>query len=190
MSGAIFYRGQSQIDGGPIVAIATNLTRKSKNEKTGDMIQTFFLRGDVNPFDAVMSGTDRSVCGNCPMRWKHGSIGACYVNVAKALCNVWQAYKRGTYPWLEGKFVKKLKAKPLRLGTYGNPSSVPLALLKWITGESTGWTGYEHNWRTCDQRLKQLCMASVESEEGMQEAIKKGWRTFRVKTETGVLLPK
>ena len=46
LRGVVIYRGVSRIDGRPIVAIAT---LKTDNEKTGDMIQTWILRADVDP---------------------------------------------------------------------------------------------------------------------------------------------
>ena len=46
MSGFIIYEGPSQIDGAPIVAIAT---LKSRNRKNGAMIQTWILRAYMHP---------------------------------------------------------------------------------------------------------------------------------------------
>jgi len=59
-NGAIVYQGPSMIDGAPIVAIVTGLTRKSKNEKTGNMAQVFILRADMSPLQAIASGADGS----------------------------------------------------------------------------------------------------------------------------------
>jgi hypothetical protein len=41
-------------------------------------------------------------------------------------------------------------------------------------------TGYTHQWRTCDQALKDYCMASVDSHEEYVLAKSMGWRCFRV----------
>ena len=62
MKGIVFYRGPSQIDGKPIVAVAT---LKSNNRKTGDMIQTWILRSMMSPIRALATGGDRSICGDC-----------------------------------------------------------------------------------------------------------------------------
>ena len=69
MAGFIFYRGASPIDGAPIVAVAT---LKSANSKTGDMVQTWILREDISPLDAIGSGEDASICGNCAHRGRKG----------------------------------------------------------------------------------------------------------------------
>ena len=47
--GFILYEGASMLDGAPIVVIAT---MKTSNRKTGDMVQTWILRSDVNPVEA------------------------------------------------------------------------------------------------------------------------------------------
>ncbi len=41
-----------------------------------------------------------------------------------------------------------------------------------------GHVGYTHQWRTCEQKFKDLIMASTEDTKGQLEANKKGWRTF------------
>ena len=43
--GFIIYDGPSMLDGEPIVAIAT---MKTSNRKTGEMVQVWILRSDVN----------------------------------------------------------------------------------------------------------------------------------------------
>ena len=51
--GFILWEGFSPFDGAPIVAIAT---MKSVNEKTGNQVQTFIIRTDMKPADAVDQG--------------------------------------------------------------------------------------------------------------------------------------
>ena len=48
-NGYILYQGPSNIDGKPIVVIATGFANKSANGKTGDMIQTWIIREDIAP---------------------------------------------------------------------------------------------------------------------------------------------
>ena len=66
--GVVLYEGPSLLDGQPIVVIATGLARLSANPKTGDMVQTWVLCRDVDPFAAIHNGQDVSVCGDCPLR--------------------------------------------------------------------------------------------------------------------------
>ena len=61
----IIYQGPSLIDGKPIIAIAT---LNSRNGKTGEMIQTWIMRSDIEPHKAIKTGEDSSVCGDCPHR--------------------------------------------------------------------------------------------------------------------------
>ena len=64
-NGFVIYEGPSLIDGAPIVVIATGLVRKSRNPKTGWMIQTWIMRADIAPNIALRKRLDRSVCGDC-----------------------------------------------------------------------------------------------------------------------------
>ena len=67
-----------------------------------------------------------------------------------------------------------------RAGAYGDPAFVPYGVWYLLYGEATEGTGYTHQWRTCDQRLKEYLMASVESEAEAAEATAMGWRYYRV----------
>lgn len=74
ITGVVFYEGPSRIDGAPIIGIATFGT---SNEKTGNLVQTWILRSDVHPIDAINSGEDASICGSCPLLGlDSASIGA------------------------------------------------------------------------------------------------------------------
>ena len=50
--GYILYEGPSQIDGAPIVVIVNKIDG-SDNAKTGAMVQTFIIRSDVAPTEAL-----------------------------------------------------------------------------------------------------------------------------------------
>ena len=62
------WRGNSLIDGAEIVVLMSGITRKSINGKTLDMIQISIVRTDVSPLEAVQTGLDRSICGDCKLR--------------------------------------------------------------------------------------------------------------------------
>ena len=185
MAGFIFYRGPSPIDGAPIVAIAT---LKSKNAKTGDMVQTWILREDASPLDAIASGEDQSICGNCTHRGRKGKKRTCYVDVGKAPMGVWKAYHRGQYIDLSddpGTIAILIAQRIVRMGAYGDPAMVPVKQWRMLLAESAGRTGYTHAWkRMWAQALKEYVMASVDSVAEQDLARSMGWRTFRVRTET------
>jgi hypothetical protein len=121
--GVILYRGPSLIDGTPIVCVATGLARKSKNPKTGKLIQTYILADDSQtPVEAWKSGGDKAICGQCPHRGT-----TCYVDVTKGPLSVYRAVQRGTYPQFDPKLHARLfRGRVVRLGSYGDPAAVPL----------------------------------------------------------------
>jgi hypothetical protein len=187
VNGLLFYRGPSMLDGKPIVAIATGLERSSDNPKTGALIQTWILRDRINPLKAL-AGADVSICGHCPHRPALG--GTCYVRVHQAPLAVWKALKRGRYPRFNPALHLQLfEGKILRLGAYGDPAAVPLSAWRPLIQASAGRTGYTHQWRSCDEEWRAYVMASVDTPAEREEAIARGWRTFRVRAGGTPLLP-
>jgi hypothetical protein len=193
-SGVILYEGPSAIDGKPIVVIATRIVTASTNAKTGDMVQTFIIRSDIAPMDALRSGADASVCGDCMHR--PANKGSCYVTVGRAPTSVYKAYLRGRYarPGVDydARIIPALFAGLMfRLGTYGDPAAAPFQVWRAATLHAAGHNGYSHQWR--DKRFaafKLLCMASADNEQDFADAHAAGWRTFRVKTADAPRLSK
>lgn len=179
-NGAIIYRGPSQLDGKPIVVIAIGFTSGSSNSKTGNMIQTHILREDIAPTDAIKTGDDVSICGQCVHRGDGTGKGrTCYVNVGQGPLVVWKTYQAGKYPVWDGQGVA---GRMVRLGTYGDPAAVPATVWISLLHGSIGHTGYTHQWKHPDLLpiFKTLCMASADSVEEAAQAQAMGWRTFRV----------
>lgn len=180
-NGAIIYRGPSLLDGAPIIVIAIGFTAGSANSKTGNMIQTHILREDIAPTDAIKSGDDASICGQCPHRGDGTGKGrTCYVNVGQGPLVVWKSYKAGKYPLWDGTGVS---GRMVRLGTYGDPAAVPVHVWDALLRDAGGHTGYTHQWRQSPQ-LRAYCMASADSVDDAQSAHSMGWRTFRVAMPT------
>ena len=184
MAGFIFFRGPSPIDGAPIVAIAT---LKSVNAKTGDMVQTWILREDVSPLDAIATGADKSICGNCTHRGRKVKSRTCYVDIGKSPSSVWSAYHRGQYIDLSNDpetIAILIAQRIVRMGAYGDPAMVPVKQWRMLLAAAAGRTGYTHAWRRMwAQALKLYVMASVDSVAEQDIARAMGWRTFRVRTE-------
>jgi hypothetical protein len=183
--GVILYRGPSLLDGSPIVVVAAGLARKSKNAKTGDMVATYILSdAGENPVEAVASGGDRAVCGDCPHRG-----ATCYVNITQAPLSVYKAVKRGVYPTFDpAEHLWMFAGRFIRLGSYGDPAAVPLWVWLVTTGLAAGWTGYTHAWKTCDPLYAKLCMASCDTEQQRLDAVASGWRTFRIRLPRAPLM--
>jgi hypothetical protein len=189
----IVYEGPSTIDGAPIIVVLTGLDQSSENAKTGDLVQSFIIRSDVAPTDALKTGDDASVCGLCPHRplivamlAKAGITSSpCYVNVGKSVLSVYRAYRRGSYARATSvaQVSAVLKGRKLRLGTYGDPAAAPVALWALLVSLSAGHVGYTHQWQALgfDARAwSPLVMASADSADEARQATALGMRYFRV----------
>lgn len=175
----LLYKGPSLIDGKPIVAAITGINDLSTNRKTGPMAQMYILREDISPVEAVKTGEDYSVCGNCPHRGENGKGRSCYVDPWRGPQSVWRALPKYK-PYVPG--VIRAHQLGLRLGAYGATAAIPFEYTEQAAKDALYTTGYDHEWRTCDQRLKKYLMASCDSEQDRIEAKAMGWTTFRVKT--------
>ena len=177
-----FYYGPSRIDGAPIVGLATGYTRTSKNPKTGPMVQTWILRADLAPLDALRTRADVSICGGCALRGSEHDPRLCYVNLAQAPTSVWRAWQRGGYPTPDlASAGLLLRGKDVRLGAYGDPAAIPLAVWDTLLEHASGWTGYTHQWRSPRLRdVLKYCQASCDSAADLERARGLGAGTFRV----------
>ena len=176
--GFVMYDGPSVLDGAPIVVVATMAT---SNAKTGQMIQTWILRGDVNPVEASKAGSDSSVCGSCVHR--HNTGGACYVNIGQAPNAVYKGYKRGIYPVFSyDDHAHYFTSRKIRLGAYGDPAAVPFGVMQSIARLGLGFTGYTHqaSHRNFDSRYFQLCQVSADTPRQAVKYQALGAKTFRV----------
>lgn len=183
-NGAIFYKGPSLLDGKPIVGIITGLHRPTKNPKTGPMLQTWILRSRISPLRALDINGDASIYGDCALRGDACIGRSCYVQVKNAPLQVYKAFKRGNYPAVQ---LPQIQGKALCIGSYGDPAAIPTFYWQTLASVASTWTGYTHAWRTCDPQLRELVMASVDSEYDRIVADAKGWRTFRIRTATDTL---
>jgi hypothetical protein len=183
-NGIVLWEGASRIDGAPSVCILTGLASRSSNRKTGSMLQTWILRANLSPTDAIRSGSDTSVCGTCPHRSKaSGGAGTCYVNVGQAPLAVWRAWTRGRYP-VASEFGARLaiarSGRMLRIGSYGDPGALPVGFWAPLVQAARGnITGYSHRWKEAPD-LRGVCMASVDTIAELFQARALGFATFRV----------
>jgi hypothetical protein len=165
---------------------------KSGNRKTGDMVQTWILSDDyMTPVQASQNAADAAVCGDCKHRWSLG--GACYVNLGQGPGAVFRAYKAGKYHDAAGTDSRGDDARraigngrKVRLGAYGDPAAVPVAVWRELVALADGHTGYTHQWKIAPA-LRTLCMASVDTDAEFVAARAMGWRTFRVASDLDAL---
>lgn len=191
-SGFVIYQGPSLLDGSPIVCIATV---KSRNAKTGNMVQTWIMRADVSPMSASRSGSDVSVCGSCPHRgeatYRDSGVAAkrtCYVDLSRAPTNIWQTWQRGRYVVAAGHTAIAAigRGRKVRLGAYGDMSAVPSYVSDSLLSEAAGHTAYSHqSGNAASSYDPARYMVSADSEAGARVAWARGARTFRVVRDLG-----
>ena len=161
---AIFYENSR------MRAVITGLDRSSDNVKTGRMGQTFMLKKSKAPTRKVKGAG----CEGCPV-WK-----GCYLFWEQAPMAVHRTAEADRYAFMGAEEDEKLAQIPLRVGSAGEPTSVPDKVWKRLLALAPNWTGYTHKWRLPKfQNFKEFCMASVHSVEEAREAQSMGWRTFR-----------
>lgn len=161
-------------------AFIVTATLKSKNEKTGNMVQIAIMLRDVDPVAGVLSGLDAvTICTDCPFATGNG----CYVNVAKSPLTIWRAFHRGNVPFLAPKdYARVFSGRKVRFGSYGNPTLIPISIVKAICAICEGWTGYFHNWKSMTPQLARrwnaYFMASTETKDSLAMANQLRLRTF------------
>lgn len=172
------YDGPSQLTGDRILVIAT---AKSSNRKIGRMLQLWIIPAE-SPIDAVYSGRDAAVCGDCSLRGDgHGHQRICYVEWWRSVSNIWQSHPKAERVD-PGQFARIAQGMQLRIGAYGDPVAVPPRVWEPALQTAAGWTAYTHQWKRPIARshFQPWCMASVDSEAERRQAVADGWRTFRV----------
>ena len=188
----ILYQGPSEIDGKPIIAIMTGFNSKSQNSKTGEMPQVWIIRDGIHPVDALRTGQDDSICGDCIHRPKYLGDDAlrkwsrtCYVNTM-ALSQVYKSYLANTYELVDlDELAVKLSGLNIRLGAYGDPAAVPIHIWDKLCAHCKS-TGYTHQWKRCDSRYAEYCMASCDSILDVVQSTAKGYRVYFVQTDSQV----
>ena len=185
--GYVAYEGPSIIDGALIVVIINKVHTASKNDKTGAIVQSFIIRSDVDPVQALQTGDDVSVCGQCehrPVLARESGAAPCYVQVAKSVLAVYGAYRRGRYVKADAATIAAaLAGKIVRIGTYGDPAAAPAQMWTQITRYAAGRRGYTHQWDRPGfdvDAWAPLVMASADTIDQAAKANLLGMRVFRV----------
>jgi len=179
----IVYEGPSLYDGAPIVVLVQT---GSNNRKTGDMVQTYIMRSDIDPITASRTGKDSAICGDCPHMGKPNDSGkgqatgrTCYVTLAHGPLGKYKAYTRGAYdPAIGHAALRALGlGRMVRLGTYGDPSCTPNYIWESLISAAQGHTAYTHG---AKNPMPESIMTSADNSKQAQEAWSRGERTFRV----------
>ena len=203
LDGAILYDGYSRIDGAPIWAIITGIKGTSKNDKTGPMAQVKILLKDIAPTEAIKTGADYSICGDCKFRpyfdnVKNKMIRDCYVNLLFSPNQTWKSAHNGNYPILTPEEVGALLNfynVGVRIGEYGDPSAINVSIWqRLISSANTFNTSYSHQWNTSwfQPEFFQFGMASIDdtlTEEMFRELHGQTPRAYRVAKDYETIKP-
>ena len=179
--GFILHRSRSPFTNQNYVVI---LTTNSANRKTGNQCQVWILCEDIEPTRAVREGSDETICGDCKHR-RNPETGhrTCYVNAGQAPTSVWRSYHAGKYVklWTNELLEHAVRGRSIRWGAYGEPTLIPVKMVRWLNRIAKSHTGYTHQWhQDWAQEYKGVFMASVDTELEEFTARVDGWQTFRV----------
>lgn len=187
-TGAIIYDGPSLLDNSPIVVVALHNTT---NRKTGNTIQTYIIRKDIDPLLANRTGQDYSICGNCPLRGTpndnpsgFATNRSCYVALFQGPLVVYKSVRLQQYPDYSSNpdLVSSIgKDRQVRIGTYGDGSAVPMYVWDNLIKYAKGHTAYSHQALTPGSSFDSgIYMRSVQDIQEASIAWELGQRTFRV----------
>lgn len=179
----LLYEGPN-IHGEPIVVV---LKESSANSKTGPIPALWVFVPDMNPWDAINTGLDAAVCGDCVHR-KGGPARRCYThgNTMRAMTGMVRKHANGGYPLFTHLLpvlmvAKQRGANALRSTAYGDMGLVPPEVWENIDSArrvvGLGIRGYTAQWRKA-QHLRDTHMASVHNAFAAAEAESLGWRYF------------
>jgi hypothetical protein len=164
---AIIYDGPSLINQTAILGIVHGLQGNSQNRKIGKrMASIIILVKDMHPIDAVKSGADSAICGECPYRLIDGKR-LCYVNLIFEPGTIYKAYNANKLPVLspgELNYLLLERSLNLRLGSYGDIGAIPADIVLEILAGGIKSTSYTHQWgrEFFDPRVLEYSMASLD----------------------------
>jgi hypothetical protein len=171
---------------------------KTSNKKIASpketIVQTYhFSRGQ---FDEAQNKTsmreffshDGAVCMDCPFAVSNGAkLSACYTHKVMQYSGFLSMLRSIDLEWDQiptlsetqtVQIVKMCQDKYVRFGTYGEPSLLPIELVKDMTKVAMSWTGYTHQWKKVNHEYARYFMASTHSVEEEEIATFIGYRSF------------
>jgi hypothetical protein len=171
-------------------------SNKKIAEPKEKVVQTFsFSRGQLQA-SLNSSGMgdffshDKPVCGDCPFAVNNGAkLTACYTHkfgqyrgFLSSLRAIARSYKSfDDIPELdetmESIIVGQSAGRYVRFGSYGEPTLIPIDLVKRICNVAKSWTGYTHQWMRKPEYADYL-MASTHGAADTLMAETSGWRCF------------
>ena len=135
---------------------------------------------------------DGDVCLDCPYAMSNGSdLKGCYTHkvrqysgMVSQLRSIGSKYESwDSIPKYDDKIgadvVAMCNGRYVRFGTYGEPSLMPISLLRCISVVAKTWSGYTHQWdKPWAYAYRDFFMASTHDVEQTTMAETMGWRAF------------
>jgi hypothetical protein len=192
MTKRIIYRQGDTIT---IVTVGTTSNKKIAEVKE-KIVQTYHFSKEQ--YDIAQGQTsmreffshDGKVCFDCPFAVSNGAqLSACYTHkmmqysgFLSSLRSIGKLYDSfDDIPeysnTIAAQIVTMCDNKYVRFGTYGEPSLMPIALVKCIVVVAKSWTGYTHQWRKKPEYAPYF-MASTHTEDEERIASLIGYRSF------------
>ena len=159
-------------------------TSKSTNRKFGAAIQLWIVPRSKTVTDSRRDKSDAKIQGKgCKLASNKGCyVGSYYVDATQRA-----HWRRDETPATVAQIIKLVSGKFVRFGAYGNPSLIPLRIMRLIVKHASGYAGYFHDWHLMTPakatNYGKYLMASCEP-DNRADAQKLGLRTFTTRNAT------
>jgi hypothetical protein len=182
--------------GDTITIVTLNSTSNKKIASPGEkIVQTYhFSREQYEIAQGKTSmkeffSHDGKVCFDCPFAVSNGAkLSACYTHkmmqysgFLSSLRSIGKLMQFDDIPeysiQIGADIVTMCDNKYVRFGTYGEPSLMPISLVRCIVVVAKSWTGYTHQWSKKPEYAPYF-MASTHTEEEERVATLIGYRSF------------
>jgi hypothetical protein len=182
--------------GDTITIVTLNSTSNKKIASPGEkIVQTYhFSREQYEIAQGKTSmkeffSHDGKVCFDCPFAVSNGAkLSACYTHkmmqysgFLSSLRSIGKLMQFDDIPeystQIGANIVTMCDNKYVRFGTYGEPSLMPISLVRCIVVVAKSWTGYTHQWSKKPEYAPYF-MASTHTEEEERVANLIGYRSF------------
>jgi hypothetical protein len=173
---------------------------KTKNKKIAppnvNIVQTYsysraqFEEAQNKTSMHLFFSLDKEVCLDCPFAMNNGAkLGDCYthkMNQYMGFLSQLRSIKRefGDYESIpplnwrhKENIIEMATQKYVRFGSYGEPSLIPIEVVRSIVMVASNWTGYTHQWQKKPE-YSNFFMASNHSAEAEKIAKLEGWLSF------------
>ena len=182
-----------------IFVVSKNKTSNKKISDGKPLVQTYTFSKEQYHLATTSKGfgmkkffaLDKSNCMDCKFSGNQGQ-GGCYTHKFTQYVGFLSMLRSIKIEQLTPITLSKVvsiinmcKDTYVRFGTYGEPSLIPLTMVKSMVDVASNWTGYTHQHdKLFAQEYKDFFMASTHTQEESTNRSSDGWRSF-IALETG-----